>query len=139
MTLLLRLAKCRLAGGLVSPIAATRDMLPPKKPAQNGIKPPSRLAVRKHSTPPRQAIKHSTTITACLVPKDRRDIRLPSQAFAPARAATPAAPSAKAGACWSSCSAELAEVADHAEGPSSMATTQIRPQMEAWNYRSPRA
>src|SRR5262249_41119563 len=129
VTPLLGLAKYCLAGGLVSDIAATSDKMPPPKPAQNGIKPPSRLAVSRHRTAPKPAIKHSTTITVCRVLTDRRDIRLPSQAFAPARAAvTPDAPKAKAESCTKG---EPPGVADLAENARSMATTHIKPQIEA--------
>jgi len=117
-----------LAGGVVSAIAAASDKPPPTRHARAGTAPPSGTASGSTSSAPRQAITGSTTITICRVLPDPRDVRWPSQAFAPASAPQgPAAPSVKAG---SNQGPELVMLR--------IAPTQSRPQMRAWRYKSAR-
>ena len=129
MTSRLGAAKYCLAGGLVSPMAASSDKPPPTRHARAGMPPPSGTAAGSVSRAPRPAINGSATITPCRVLSDPWGIRWPSQAFAAASAPqTLAAPSVKAG---SKTGLELVAVR--------MAPMQSRPQMEAWRYNSTRA
>jgi len=122
------MVKYCLAGGCISTITAARDKPPPTRLGMARMAPPGMTDISVSSAP-RQAMSVSTTITPWRVLSDPRDIRWPSQVFAPASAPqVPAAPMVKAGPDQG---LELVAF--------TMAATQSSPQIEAWRYKSARA